>query len=132
MHFICFNEGIIDPLELVRAHLQSHVQLQPVSLVTRGEGLCSWNMTRWQGPGLCPSWPNSEPGWEGLSLEGFPDKVILEMVSSALVTDVFLLLGHDSASTFLVLFHSSFGRLCWLIPASYRIARFNGLSSPAS
>ena len=39
--------------------------------------------------------PNSEFGFEDLSLEGFHDQIILEMLSQALDFEIFLLLKHN-------------------------------------
>ena len=39
--------------------------------------------------------PNSKFGFEDLSLEGFHDQIILEMLSQALDFEIFLLLKHN-------------------------------------
>lgn len=62
----------MSPRSEVKAPLQAQTQCQPVSLIERGEG--SWHLEHGggDGPQACIGLgPNSEFGFEGLSLEGF-------------------------------------------------------------
>lgn len=75
----------------MKAHLQTQVQSKHDSL--KGRICCRWNKTGGGDPARVGLGPNTEFGFEDLSLEGFHAQIILEMASRALVTDVFLLLS---------------------------------------
>ena len=71
----------------------------------RGESRCRLHRTGWGTLPVSVFGPNSEFGFEDLSLEGFHNQIILEMLSQALGFEIFLLLNHNF-NLFSALVHS--------------------------
>lgn len=71
----------------------------------RGEGHRRWHRTGWGTLPVSIFGPNSEFGFEDLSLEGFHDQIIPEVLLQALGFEILLLLNHNF-HLFSVLVHS--------------------------